>query len=99
MVSVGDVTSMREKLDCSATGAQTGAELFRVINSRCAFGQWSYAGADVNGVRTIVFESHNAGDNQASSERALDTVLQSVPVSGPSRFTVHVVKKVEEETQ
>jgi hypothetical protein len=95
VMSDAGVIVLNEEMDCSATGDQ----LFNVLNVRCEFAKWAVAAAYVNEIRSEVFNSQNATENQASATTALSLALARVAAFGTRcRFAIHLSKLVAAET-
>ena len=91
-----DVIVVDDEIDGSVNGDQ----IFKEMNSRCAFGLWERACAKGHCVRFAVMDSADATQDQAYAKRVLQSTLDSLAnIGGPCEFTFQVRKKGEYETK
>ena len=83
-------------VDDEIDGSVTGDQIFKEMNSRCAFGLWERADAMGPGVRFAVMNSRDAWQDQAYAKRVLQSIIDSLTnIGGPREFTFQVRKKEE----
>ena len=90
-----DVTVVEDEIDGSVNGDQ----IFKEMNTRCAFGLWERADALVDKEKFAVSNSSNTWQDQTYAKEDLQRIIGILPTIGaPCRFTVQVRKKGEYET-
>ena len=90
-----DVTVVEDEIDGSVNGDQ----IFKEMNTRCAFGLWERADAMGPGVLFTVMNSGYAWQDQAYAKRILQDIIDRLDRAGvPCSFTFQVRKKGEYET-
>ena len=87
-----DVTVVDDEIDGSVNGDQ----IFKEMNTRCAFGLWERADAMGPAVRCPVMNSEYTRQDQAFAKQSLQLIIDSLGRSEvPCEFTFQVQKKEE----
>ena len=90
-----NVTVVEDEIDGSVNGDQ----IFKEMNTRCAFGLWERADAMGPAVRCPVMNSVFAGQDQAFAKQSLQLIIDSLGrAEVPCEFTFQVRKMTEYET-